>query len=670
MHNIGMAGVNALLTEPATQADDLSGWMAFPWPVAELSAGQRILRANPVFQQLFPEAGLADETLWEVLSRCGASISGDDRGATCHLGDDRVFRVDVSGSMAIFIDITQERRSSGRMKQALVQVSQHLQSLSAQDADMRREARSHKLALRTTLSGVLEQDLVTGEIRATPRMMELIPGFTGFGGSETFDVFHPDERESVRRMWLDHLGASEPDDILHTEARLDPSRGERWVLIRVILVRDEAGTPTDAFMVVRDINESRRQEEALIKAREAAEAATTAKSNFLATMSHEIRTPMNGVLGLAQSLLEDDLNDSQRERVQTILDSGRTLTSLLNDILDLSKVEAGRLEVYPIDGDLRFALQMTVRLFEFRVQERGLSLHTRIDPDFPDLVSFDPVRIRQCLVNLLSNATKFTEAGGVTVSLGWVPGGGNEGEIAITVRDTGIGMTPDTLSRLFARFSQADASISRKYGGSGLGLYIVQQLASVMGGSVRVTSELGVGSEIILRIPSRSRESSSYVYTRNQRLAEHGPATNLFLGCKVLLVDDNAVNRQVAKIFLRPFAPNLVEAVNGVEALDALAREPFDIVLLDIHMPVMTGVEAISRIRTSGQHWSQIPVIAMTADALTGDRERYLAMGMNEYIAKPIDMRELATAIIAQLADRELVGKAPAAMVAEITRVA
>jgi len=419
--------------------------------------------------------------------------------------------------------------------------------------------------------------------------------------------------------------------------------------------RNEHGVPARAVGLMLDIQQQKQQELALIEAKKQAEAATIAKSNFLASMSHEIRTPLNGVLGMAQSLVGDGLLADQREKVDVILESGKTLTALLNDVLDLSKIEAGKIEIAYTDGELGVTLDRLRQLFLSKAVERGLTIELAMPETMPRMLRYDPVRVRQCVGNLLSNAIKFTERGEVRVNVGCEERGPDKWLVSIAVTDTGIGMSDAVVQRLFSTFTQADATITRRFGGSGLGLAITRQLARLMGGDVRVTSEPGVGSTFTLTFEAEAVTEDSQSNPADQSLPTISEEQMQRLrGIKILLVDDNAVNRQVVKLFTARLGPKFVEAVNGQEAIDRLRDETFDIVLLDVHMPVMDGKEAIRRIRSSGEPWATLPVIALTADAMSGDRERYLALGMSDYVSKPLDQRELTTKIALAMSDRLL----------------
>ena len=375
--------------------------------------------------------------------------------------------------------------------------------------------------------------------------------------------------------------------------------------------------------------------------RDAAEAATRAKSEFLANMSHEIRTPLNGVLGMAQALDARDLDPEIRSMVGVIRDSGANLMAILNDVLDLSKIEAGKLEITPIDASLPHTVGQVQALFNPAAAEKGLQfvLTSKLPPAL--LLRYDPVRVRQCVSNLVSNAVKFTNAGRVEIILSHTDAGEGRGRVSIEIADTGIGMDTSVSQRLFEAFSQADASTTRSFGGTGLGLAISRRLARMMGGDIVVRSTPGRGSVFTLTFLADPASDAEAVATSAKR--EASPVR--LRGARVLLTDDNAINRQVVRLFLQPQGAVITEAANGREALHALAREAFDLVLLDVHMPVMDGVEAIGHIRRSSEAWRDIPVIALTADAMTGDRERLLSLGLNGYVSKPIDQSDLLTVI-------------------------
>ena len=538
-------------------------------------------------------------------------------------------------------------------------ISQNVTELAAarDQADLAMERLN--LAMAAGNAGVYEIDTLTGSRWSSDQFRQLAgPEAMERQRNHPFGLYMEEEHARVRASWERCLASGKVESI---DTRIYRPDGKgRWVRMFTRVQRSSAGQNIRAVGLMLDIHEQKQQELALLEAKAQAEAATVAKSNFLASMSHEIRTPLNGILGMAQVLAADTLSDAQHERVNVISDSGQTLMALLNDVLDISKIEAGKLEIACINGRLDQTIDRMRHLFLSRAEERGLWIKVEPLGDVPATMLYDPVRVRQCVSNLLSNAIKFTERGGVTIRYGATPKPDGGWRIDISITDTGIGMDEETSSRLFAAFTQADASISRRFGGTGLGLAITRQLSRLMGGDVAVESRIGEGSTFRLSFDAGPPQVGQAVESEdrpNEAFEEAKQST--FMGARVLLVDDNPVNRQVVRLFTTQLGPKIVEAVNGEEALARLAEQPFDIVLLDVHMPVMDGRETIKRIRASDQPWRDIPVIALTADAMSGDRERYIGMGMSDYISKPIDSRELATKYVRLLqAHRFAPGKA------------
>ena len=421
---------------------------------------------------------------------------------------------------------------------------------------------------------------------------------------------------------------------LASEVELGRRLGFAWLLIAVLF-------GALAVLGVVGVIHQRRMARSLQEARDKADAASAAKSSFLATMSHELRTPLNGMLGVAQALKLEPLEPGEREQVEILEDSGRVLLTLLNDVLDMSKIEAGKLDIAPIPGDLAQVCDRVIRGFEALARDKAVEIGLTVAGDPPPPLLFDPVRVRQCLSNLVSNAVKFTQAGRVDVRLGWSlqEDGGVLAEVS--VRDTGIGMSPETLSKLFGAFVQADASTTRKFGGTGLGLNITRRLAEMMGGSVDVSSVEGEGSTFTLSF------LCAVVAAEEGDVADPGEREQEgfdLQGLRVLLADDHAVNRKVVALMLTPFACAITEAEDGQAALDALAVAEFDLVLMDVNMPGMDGLEATRRIRAQ-LGWRNLPIIALTADLMDSQLEACASAGMNDHVGKPIDMAALVAAV-------------------------
>ena len=497
-----------------------------------------------------------------------------------------------------------------------------------------------EFAIEAVGDGYFELDLETMKYAPNHRLARKL-GYetTTEDVSRMGERLHADDVDIVRAEIEATRAAASPGFNLDVRVRM--SDGEfRWMHVRARVLA-ETGKNRSLIGTMVDLTERKKLEDDLRAAKEAAESSNAAKSQFLANMSHEIRTPLNGVLGMAQALEQDALDRTQREKVAVILDSGKSLMSLLNDVLDISKIEAGKLEISPVPGDFLHTMKRTRQLFQSTAEDKGLDLLVRYDSNFPQRLVYDPTRVRQCLANMLSNAIKFTAVGRVEVAIAARALGNGQHLVSVEVADTGIGMSRATIDKLFAVFTQADGATTRKFGGSGLGLAISRQLAQLMGGDLTVVSEEGRGSTFCLTFKAREAATASMP----QRAARPAPSAEQprrsLRGMRVLLTDDNAVNRQVIKLFLAPQAMEITEATNGKEALDLLSTREFDVVLLDVHMPVMDGKEAIQRMRAANQPWSKLPVIALTADAMSGDREKYLALGMTDYVSKPVDQREL-----------------------------
>ena len=517
-------------------------------------------------------------------------------------------------------------------------------ALSAARREARANARRLRVALGAAQAGVYEIDHVGKAFWGSPEFHRIL------GRHITYDdvrqaVWPMIHREDIAEVFIAGQRA-EWGDGRSFDARVTTAAGEeRWMRIFHEIRRDPAGRVRKAFGLLLDIDEKKRAELALVEAERVAQAAGEAKAQFLANMSHEIRTPMNGVLGVMHLLKRQDLPAQAQTLLGEALACGRMLSTLLDDVIDFSRIEAGRLEITaePVDPS---ALALSVgRLLRGQAEMKGLSLQV----DAPDLglVLTDPTRVRQALFNLVGNAVKFTLSGAVTLRVRRVDDSAGP-RVAFEVSDTGVGIASEAQARLFERFQQADASTTRRFGGSGLGLAITLRLARMMGGDVTFRSTQGEGSCFLLTIAAPPAEAPAAPVTAE---------ADILQGLRILVVEDNPTNRLVARGILEQLGAVVETADDGLQGVEAAARG-FDLILMDVQMPGIDGLEAARRIRNLPGPFAATPIIALTANVLAHQRAAYLAAGMDGMAAKPISPHGLVSEIM------RLAGATPCAVIA------
>ncbi|MEO6711274.1 MAG: ATP-binding protein [Planctomycetota bacterium] len=499
----------------------------------------------------------------------------------------------------------------------------------------------------------------------SPTMEEMLyvsPGYERVWGRSCESLY------ASPHQWLEAIHPDDIDRISEAATRAgttgfydEPYRihrpdGEmRWIRDRTFGIRDAAGAIYRIVGVAEDITDRKAAEEDLRQAKEAAEAGDRAKSEFLATMSHELRTPMNGIIGFADLLLESSLEEEQRNYAEIVRSSAESLLVVLNDVLDFSKLDAGKMEVASVPCDLPKLVREVAALLRGQAEAKGNTLEVCTAQPECMYALGDSTRVRQVLLNLSANAIKFTDHGRIRIELGF----DSNDAVKVSVIDSGIGIERDQVPLLFRRFSQADSSAQRRFGGTGLGLAISKHLVELMGGKIGVTTEAMKGSTFWFSLP-RAFPAAESCSARSSQLASvpaalpswtdtSGPDTDSAPRCRVLVVEDNRVNQLLAKKMLERLGCEVETAFDGRKAIELVRTKSYDMVFMDCHMPGVDGYEATAEIRGAerdairrGQAAIAIPIIALTASALPGDRERCLAAGMSDYLTKPVKKEDLA----------------------------
>ena len=532
---------------------------------------------------------------------------------------------EIVGHIGIALDVTDRKNA----EDLLVQNAALLELLANNATDA---------VFRLDLSGIC--------LYASPSVEEI----TGLDpellvGRQMLDRFHPDDAERTIAAYR-ALARGDMDRVVvpYRARRVRTPDAWSWLEANCGLVRHpETGEPQEIIASIRDITERKELEIELAAARDEAEIAANAKATFLANMSHEIRTPMNAVIGFIELLLASELDAEQQRHAKLIADSGWAMMRLLNDILDISKIDAGQMQMIREPVDLRHELSACVKLMEPIAASKGVILYSDIDEDVPDLVMGDGLRIRQIVLNLVVNALKFTEKGTVTI-FGGVLNGEDGQRLEIEVSDTGVGIAPDRQAAIFEQFVQSDVTIAQHFGGTGLGLTISSQLARLMAGDLTLDSTPGTGTSFFLRLPLEIAPP------RPVSVAALPAPIVAADGVRVLVAEDNDVNQLLLTAMLTRFDCDVVAATDGEQAvtavLDAMREgRPFDLVLMDVQMPKLDGIEATRLIRASGIGPDRLPIVALTANAFADSIAACLDAGMQDHYAKPLTLADLETAL-------------------------
>ena len=585
------------------------------------------------------EAELIAEMVRQLQTKNAASAEHRLRVKT---GDYRWFRSRSTrpaegAALIVSLDITEERR---------------------RDADRQIRLRANEL-LRTA-AGVfvwsfnpetglytIDPDLSRPAVAGAPDVIQA-DGSRTVTLEEMVSQFHPEDRADLDKAFSHTLVTGEQQIVVY---RHWYPEGQMWATLRAawLGMRQLASGQWEIFGITHDMTEVAIARDLAIRGERAAHAAAEAKSQFLANMSHEIRTPMNGVLGVLHLLKHEPLSDEGRRLLDEALGCGSMLSELLNDIIDFSKIDAGRLELAAEAVDPGAVMTGVIDLLRPQAEAKDLYLRGATAPDL-GWARLDPVRLRQILFNLIGNAVKFTLNGGVAVRLS-LHGEGETRRLRIEVADTGVGIPLEAQATLFERFHQGDGSMTRRFGGSGLGLAITQRLARMMGGDVGFESHPGEGSNFWVEVAAPAADAADCGDQAGALLLE---------GLKVLVVEDNATNRLIATKMLEHLGAAVETAEDGQQGVDAIRRAPFDLVFMDVQMPVMDGLEATRQIRGMPEPAGQIPIIAMTANAMAHQQAAYITAGMNGAIAKPLSPSALVAEIAAVLEARSKAGAAAA----------
>ncbi|HZZ31516.1 MAG TPA: ATP-binding protein [Phenylobacterium sp.] len=570
---------------------------------------------------------------------CVIAVIGERQGAGLIMG--------LGLLVAILVYIASgTNRTVANWNRASQQAAESLTRMTAALASSEAVERRLQIAVEIAELYVFEADYMQRTFAGTgaePELFGQLYGGEGFWVDPFRNVF-PEDLPRVEAAWANYTAGKAPYKLEHRA--VGPDGSVLWVAASAELLRDETGRPRALIGSLRNITERKHAELRLTKALDAAEAGSRAKSEFLTLMSHEIRTPLNGVLGMVQAMEGDELSAAQRTRLEVVHNSGETLLHLLNSVLDLSKLEAGDLDIEDGEIDIALVASTAVKAFEAAAAEKGLCLAVHVSPEACGIYAGDPVRVGQVLHNLVSNAVKFTDAGSVSVAVEL-----RDGTLAIQVTDTGIGIAAEQKQGLLDNFVQADLSLTRRHGGSGIGLAISRQLTARMGGTLGFESTPGCGSTftVTLLLPRlRDAGDRAAKTARDEASADQQ-------SLKVLVAEDNAVNQLVLRTMLQQLGVEPMIVGDGEQACAAWRDADWDIILMDIQMPLMDGVSASRAIRSeeaaSGR--TRTPIVAVTANVMTHQVQAYRTAGIDDIVAKPIQVARLVDAIEGALVTQE-----------------
>ncbi|CAN7283193.1 ATP-binding protein [Phenylobacterium sp. LjRoot219] len=612
-----------------------------PLSLALTDRDMRIIHASPIWladRALTAEAALGRsvyELAPEVFGPFRAEFERCLTGQTLFAEKAPVPRPD-GGTSWLQARVAPWRDASGQVGGLIMVAHDLTRMVEAMERVARSEERL-KLAAESAQLYVWEIDYRRQEITKVGREDAFFETPQSYDGvmADPWASIDPRDRPAVIAGWEQSIaerGATLPEYRMHRQ-----DGQEIWVTSAISQVTDADGQPLRFVGALHDVTKRKLQERALIRAKEEAEAANRAKSTFLATISHEIRTPLNGLLGMAHAMARGPLEPAQRDRLQIIRQSGEGLLSILNEVLDLSKIEAGKLTLEDGEFDVAELAQGTYATFQAIAENKGLGFVLKVLPGARGVYRGDPLRVRQILSNLVSNALKFTDRGAVRIVVGR-----RAGLLHLKISDSGIGMTAEQQANLFQAFEQAEASTSRRYGGTGLGLAICRELCELMHGRIRVRSKPGNGASFTVSLPLPRLAGAAAASSAPEADAE-GPDRPL----RVLAAEDNSVNQLVLKTLLSQVGIEPVMVGDGRAVIEAWAREPWDLILMDVQMPLMDGPAATAEIRAREriEGRPRTPILALTANALDDQVADYLAAGMDGFVAKPIAASRLFAAV-------------------------